>query len=103
MICNKKAYTDLRKECEVCSERDACFSGHAVGVALMRPIPQFQVGGVISGNMGLFVDVNNSAELIPNTEVRRITENIISAMSEVMKNVKEDNYRFIRQGSPDRH
>lgn len=40
MICNKKAYADLRKDCETCSERDACFSGHAVGVALAQPILQ---------------------------------------------------------------
>lgn len=36
MICNKKAYPDLRKECETCSERGACFSGHAVGVGVME-------------------------------------------------------------------
>lgn len=40
MICNKKAYEDLREECETCSERSACFSGHAVGVALAQPISQ---------------------------------------------------------------
>lgn len=40
MICNKKAYADLREDCETCSERGACFSGHAVGVALAQPILQ---------------------------------------------------------------
>lgn len=40
MICNKKAFADLRKDCETCSERDACFSGHAVGVALAQPVLQ---------------------------------------------------------------
>lgn len=40
MICNKKAYEDLREDCETCSERGACFSGHAVGVALAQPILQ---------------------------------------------------------------
>lgn len=40
MICNKKAYPDLRKDCATCSERDACFSGHAAGVALAQPILQ---------------------------------------------------------------
>lgn len=40
MICNKKACPDLRKDCETCSERYACFSGHAVGVALAQPILQ---------------------------------------------------------------
>ena len=60
MICNKKAYKDLRKDCEKCSERDACFSGHAVGVALAQPIlsdlaqpvlreaTQINVGGVLT-------------------------------------------------------
>lgn len=36
MICNQKAYPDLRKDCETCSERSACFSGHAVGVGVME-------------------------------------------------------------------
>lgn len=40
MICNKKAFADLRKDCETCSERGACFSGHAVGVALAQPVLQ---------------------------------------------------------------
>lgn len=35
MIYNKKAYPDLRKDCETCSERYACFSGHSVGVGVM--------------------------------------------------------------------
>lgn len=60
MICNKKAYPDLKKDCETCSERDACFSGHAVGVAVAQPmlqsaaIPalretmQINVGGVLT-------------------------------------------------------
>lgn len=36
MICNKKAYPDLRKDCETCSERGACFAGYAVGVGVME-------------------------------------------------------------------
>lgn len=60
MICNKKAYPDLKKDCETCSERDACFSGHAVGVAVAQPIlesaaasalretMQINVGGVMT-------------------------------------------------------
>ena len=59
MICNKKAYRELRKECENCSERDACFNGHAVGVAMLplsetavapmlRETMRINVGGVIT-------------------------------------------------------
>ena len=59
MICNKKAYPELSKDCENCSERDACFSGHAVGVAtlplpenvvvpLLRETMQINVGGVMA-------------------------------------------------------
>lgn len=59
MICNKKAYRELRKECENCSERDACFNGHAVGVGmlpltetaaapLLRETMQINVGGVMT-------------------------------------------------------
>lgn len=59
MICNKKAYPELSKDCENCSERDACFSGHTVGVAtlplpenvavpLLRETMQINVGGVMT-------------------------------------------------------
>lgn len=51
MICNKKAYPDMRKDCENCSERDACYNGHAVGVALLPPLretTQINIGGVMS-------------------------------------------------------
>ena len=50
MICNKKAYPDLKKDCETCSERDACFSGHAVGVALAE-IPKLPKGGICNSAM----------------------------------------------------
>lgn len=50
MICNKKAYQDLKKDCETCSERDACFSGHAVGVALAE-IPKLADGGICNSAM----------------------------------------------------
>lgn len=59
MICNKKAHPDLRKDCEQCEDREACFSGHACGVAVaplaknaalpaMRETMQINVGGVIT-------------------------------------------------------
>ena len=50
MICNKKAYPDVKKDCETCSERDACFSGHAVGVAVAE-IPKLAKGGICNGAM----------------------------------------------------
>lgn len=50
MICNKKAYPDLREDCETCSERGACFSGHAVGVAVAE-IPKLSKGGICNGAM----------------------------------------------------
>lgn len=37
MICNKKAHADLKKDCETCEEREACFSGYAVGVGYLEP------------------------------------------------------------------
>ena len=51
MICNNKAYPDMRKDCENCSEMDACYNGHAVGVAvasLLRETTQINIGGVMS-------------------------------------------------------
>ena len=36
MICNKKAYPAMRKDCENCSENEACFSGYAVGASYME-------------------------------------------------------------------
>lgn len=33
MICNKKAYRDMRKDCENCSEKEECWDGKSVGVA----------------------------------------------------------------------
>ena len=50
MICHKKAYQDLKKDCETCSERDACFSSHAVGVAVAE-IPKLSKGGICNGAM----------------------------------------------------
>lgn len=57
MICNKKAYSDMKKECKKCSERVACFNGCAVGVGvlipenaaapLMRETIQINIGGVM--------------------------------------------------------
>ncbi len=59
MICNKKAYPDMKKDCENCSERGACYNGHAVGVAvaqilenavapILRETMQISVGGVMT-------------------------------------------------------
>lgn len=62
MICNKKAYLDLKKECETCSERDACFSGHAVGVAVAE-IPKSAEGGICNGAM-LSCDVDYGVEYV---------------------------------------
>lgn len=50
MICNKKAYPDLKKDCETCSERGACFNGHAVGVAVAE-IPKLPKGGICNSAM----------------------------------------------------
>lgn len=56
MICNKKAYADLREECETCSERGACFSGHAVGVALAQPLPQDLTQPLLRETVSINVD-----------------------------------------------
>lgn len=55
MICNKKAYPELSKDCENCSERDACFSGHAVGVATL-PLPENVVVPLLRETMQINVD-----------------------------------------------
>ena len=55
MICNKKAYPDLKKDCETCSERDACFSGHAVGVAVAQPILESAAAPVLRETMQINV------------------------------------------------
>lgn len=34
MICNKKAYSDMRKDCESCPDKQQCWSGKNVGVAI---------------------------------------------------------------------
>lgn len=36
MVCNKKAFSDLKKDCETCEEREECFSGLAVGVGYLE-------------------------------------------------------------------
>lgn len=36
MICNKKAYPDMKKDCESCSEKEACFNGYAVGASYIK-------------------------------------------------------------------
>ena len=55
MICNKKAYPDLKKECETCSERDACFRGHAVGVGFLQPILESAAAPVLRETMQINV------------------------------------------------
>lgn len=55
MICNKKAYPDLREDCETCSERGACFSGHAVGVGLLQPILESAAAPVLRETMQINV------------------------------------------------
>ena len=55
MICNKKAYPDLKKDCETCSERDDCFSGHAVGVAMAEPILQSSAASALRETMQINV------------------------------------------------
>lgn len=61
MICNKKAYSDMRKDCENCPDKQQCWSGKNVGVAyldadiieeasqpLMREAKTINVGGVLT-------------------------------------------------------
>lgn len=61
MICNKKAYSDMRKDCESCPDKQQCWSGKNVGVAyldadiieeasrpLMRETKTINVGGVLA-------------------------------------------------------
>ena len=61
MICNKKAYSDMRKDCENCTNKRQCWSGKNVGVAyldadiaekvsqpLMRETMTINVGGVLT-------------------------------------------------------
>ena len=61
MICNKKAYSDMRKDCESCPDKQQCWSGKNVGVAyldadiieeasqpLMRETKTINVGGVLT-------------------------------------------------------
>ena len=55
MICNKKAYPDLKKDCETCSERDDCFSSHAVGVAMAEPILQSSAASALRETMQINV------------------------------------------------
>ena len=60
MICNKKAYSDMRKDCENCPDKEQCWNGKNVGVAyldasiteevsqpLMRETKTINVGGVL--------------------------------------------------------
>lgn len=35
MICNKKAYSDMRKDCESCSNKEQCWNGKNVGAAYL--------------------------------------------------------------------
>lgn len=35
MICNKKAYSDMRKDCENCPDKQQCWSGKNVEVAYL--------------------------------------------------------------------
>lgn len=61
MICNKKAYSDMRKDCESCPDKQQCWSGKNVGVAyldasiieeasqpLMRETKTINVGGALT-------------------------------------------------------
>lgn len=55
MICNKKSYPDLKKDCEICSERGACFSVHAVGVGFLQPILESAEAPVLRETMQINV------------------------------------------------
>ena len=35
MICNKKAYSDMRKDCNNCPSKEQCWDGKSVGVAYL--------------------------------------------------------------------
>ena len=35
MICNKKTYSDMRKDCESCPNKEQCWNGKNVGVAYL--------------------------------------------------------------------
>lgn len=61
MICNKKAYSDMRKDCENCPNKQQCWSGKNVEVAyldadiakkvsqpLMRETMTINVSGVLT-------------------------------------------------------
>lgn len=61
MICNKKAYSDMRKDCENCPEKQQCWSGKNVEVAyldaditekaaqpILRETMTINVGGVLT-------------------------------------------------------
>lgn len=61
MICNKKAYSDMRKDCESCPNKEQCWNGKNVGVAyldaniaekasqpILRETMTINVGGVLT-------------------------------------------------------
>ncbi len=61
MICNKKAYSDMRKDCENCPDKQQCWNGKNVEVAyldadiaekaakpILREKMTINVGGVLT-------------------------------------------------------
>lgn len=38
MICNKRAYEDLKEQCNSCSEKEECINGKFVGVGYITPL-----------------------------------------------------------------
>ena len=61
MICNKKDYSDMQKDCNNCPSKEQCWGGKSVGVAyldadiaeketqpLLRETTTINVGGVLT-------------------------------------------------------
>ena len=61
MICNKKTYSDMRKDCKSCPNKEQCWNGKNVGVAyldasiaekasqpILRETMTINVGGVLT-------------------------------------------------------
>nr|DAV06056.1 MAG TPA: hypothetical protein [Bacteriophage sp.] len=52
MICNKKAYSDMRKDCESCPNKKQCWNGTSIAEKASQPILRetmtINVGGVLT-------------------------------------------------------
>lgn len=87
MICNKKAFPDMRKECEMCEEKEECFNGMAVGVAVAE-LTKYETGGVVAPD-GLFVSCSvDSPELVGRIEGKGNViprEKILGAIKEAVE------------------